>query len=98
MLEPLNHYALENHPTVYDEESLTALELCARTAGKVNEIVTAFNKLEGMTKEAIEYMTVHIKKTTENVVNALIEADKIHVGVVYDEATEALNISVQHNT
>lgn len=37
------HYSYESIPTVYDEDALTALELAARTAGKVNECVKAFN-------------------------------------------------------
>lgn len=46
-INPLNHYSLENRgPTVYDEEALTALQLSARTAGKMNEVVQAFNDLE----------------------------------------------------
>lgn len=44
-LKPLHpHYAFENLPTVYDEDAVTALELCARTAGKTNECVEAFNE------------------------------------------------------
>lgn len=53
MVNPINHYALENHPTIYDEESLTALQLVARLAAKVNECVSAFNKLDAETKDAI---------------------------------------------
>lgn len=43
-LNPLHsHFSFENIPTQYDEDAVTALELCARTAGKVNECVEAFN-------------------------------------------------------
>lgn len=38
-IEPINHYSLTNPASVYDEEALTALELAARTAGKVNEVI-----------------------------------------------------------
>lgn len=44
-IKPLNaHYSMENPATVYDEESLTALQLAARTTGKVNEVVEQINK------------------------------------------------------
>lgn len=38
-----NHYAFENHPSVYDEESLTALEMCGRLGKKVNEVIAQVN-------------------------------------------------------
>lgn len=44
MIQPIKHYALLAHGSIHDEEALTALELQARTAGKVNEIVTEVNK------------------------------------------------------
>lgn len=46
MIEKINHYSIENPASVYDEEAMTALELAGRTAAKVNESVSAFNKLE----------------------------------------------------
>lgn len=65
---PLNilgrHYAMENPASIYDEESMTALELAGRTAAKVNETVEAFNKLENNTLERLE-------KIPENVENAV---------------------------
>ena len=53
MVKPIHHYSMENPASVYDEEALTALELAARTAGKVNECVEAFNKHETETHETI---------------------------------------------
>jgi hypothetical protein len=53
-LKGLGHYALESHPTVYDEESLTALELCARATAKVNECIRAFNEHEKTVVEGLE--------------------------------------------
>lgn len=38
-----HHYSFENLPTVYDEEALTALELCGKLGKKVNEVITAVN-------------------------------------------------------
>lgn len=52
-INPLNHYSLESHPTVYDEESLTALELVSRLAHKVNACVQAFNKLDAETQDTL---------------------------------------------
>lgn len=43
MITPLNHYSIANPATVFDEDSMTVLELCARLAGKVNEIVGVSN-------------------------------------------------------
>ncbi len=39
------HYSFENPATVYDEEAVTALELAARTAAKVNECVEEVNRI-----------------------------------------------------
>lgn len=45
-IEPINHFSLSSHPSIYDEEAMTALELAGRTAGKTNECVEAVNVLE----------------------------------------------------
>ena len=45
MVKELSHYSMENHPTVYDEEALTALQLAARTASKVNECIAEVNNI-----------------------------------------------------
>ena len=37
------HYAMQNIPTVYDEEALTALEMCGRMGAKLNEVISAVN-------------------------------------------------------
>lgn len=43
-IEPLYpHYSMQNCPTVFDEEAMTALEMCGRLGHKVNEIITAVN-------------------------------------------------------
>lgn len=52
-IKPINHFSLTNNATVYDEESMTALELATRTAGKMNETVNAFNELEVNTGKRI---------------------------------------------
>lgn len=43
MIEPINHYSLQNVPTVYDEEALTVLELVGRLADKVNKVIHTVN-------------------------------------------------------
>lgn len=42
-IEKLNHYSLESIPSVYDEEAMTALEMCGRLGKKVNEVISAVN-------------------------------------------------------
>lgn len=68
-INPLNHYAMESHPTVYDEESLTSLELVARLAHKVNECVQAFNKLDRDTQDTLRkiFETVIPEQIVDNV-------------------------------
>lgn len=54
MIDKLNdHYSMQNLPSIYDEEALTALELAARTTGKVNEVVSAQNKLAADTAKTL---------------------------------------------
>lgn len=57
-LNPLHHYSLENPASVYDEEAMTALQLAARTAAKVNECVKQVNenteKLPGMVTDEVQ--------------------------------------------
>lgn len=54
-IKPLStHYSMENIPTVYDEEAMTVLKLVGRSDGKVNELVDAFNELEGDTRTQME--------------------------------------------
>lgn len=64
MINSLNHYSMQNIPTIFDEEALTALELAARTASKVNECVEVVNRvasgLPGDIAEGIkEYFKAH---------------------------------------
>lgn len=84
-INPLNrHYAFENPGTVYDEEALTALELCARTADKTNECVDAFNKhldeCDNHHKQqdktiagAVDYMKNNIEKTAGDLFDQAVE-------------------------
>lgn len=54
MINPIRHFAMLAAPSIHDEEAMTALELSARTAGKVNECIEAVNKNEETMKEAID--------------------------------------------
>ena len=54
MINPIRHHALLAHGSVHDEEALTSLELQARTASKVNEVVGEVNKQREEMEAAIE--------------------------------------------
>lgn len=105
MLKPLHHYALENPPTVYDEEALTALELVGRIGALLNRVVEDQNnhrtdvrsELEQMHQdiyEAEQYMRDNIVGTTSDIVDELIKAGKLYVGIVYNASNESLTITV----
>lgn len=47
MINPINHYSIENVPTAFDEEALTVLELVGRLTAKVNEVVKDYNSKDG---------------------------------------------------
>lgn len=71
MLKPFEHYALQNPPSIYDEESGTALKMCARLAGKVNEAIKAFNELAQATSEDIAEQNAHIQEVLDNLGTAI---------------------------
>lgn len=72
-LNPLkHHYSMENTASVYDEEALTALQLAARTTGKVNEVIEAFNTLEGET-------TAHLKQQDESIPVKITDKVQEHI-------------------
>lgn len=50
----INHYALESIPSIYDEEALTALQLCGRIARKINELISAFSGLSKETQDSLD--------------------------------------------
>ncbi|MBQ7770781.1 MAG: hypothetical protein IJ373_06305, partial [Clostridia bacterium] len=82
-LTPLNHYAIENPPTVYDEEALTALELAARSAYKVNEIIALLLeecKEQNLTiDEAVRYMKDHLSETAHDLLYSMADRGDIDV-------------------
>lgn len=60
MIEKIRHYSLQNNPTIYDEEALTALELAGRTVGKVNEVITDQNDLRSETENHLNHQDEQI--------------------------------------
>lgn len=63
-VNPMCHHAIENCGiSVYDEEALTALQLSAKTAGKMNEVIHAFNDLEESVPDIVaDDVQDHIEK------------------------------------
>lgn len=95
MIDKIGHYSLENHPTVYDEESLTALELTARTAAKVNETVDGFNELEKSTNEQLDHIRdVAMPSYVTETVNRHIENGDFDVQI--EEHLDHLNERVDN--
>lgn len=46
MIENIKHYSMENLPSIFDEEALTALELVGRLAAKIRELIENYNALD----------------------------------------------------
>lgn len=72
-MNPLNHYSFEAVPTIFDEEALTVLELCARLASKVNELIKGHNDQDELikalydselTKQVSAWLEAHPEVTT----------------------------------
>lgn len=76
MINKIGHYSLENPCSIYDEEAMTALELAGRTAGKVNEVVTAFNNLETRTDHHLEEQDIDISNFQETTNQRLEKQEK----------------------
>lgn len=79
---PIHHYAMENHPTIFEEESLTALEMCARTTAKVNECIEHINKHD-------KHVGDQLKEQDEKINTMLKEDIQKHVDNWLDEHPEA---------
>ena len=74
-IREINHYALKSPCSIFDEEALTALQLAARTAGKVNECVSEFNRLEENTVENLEAQDAELKNMKEVQIPAEIASE-----------------------
>ena len=47
LLQPIGHYSMTNNPSIFDEESLTALELVGRLTAKMVEFCKQYNEMVG---------------------------------------------------
>lgn len=100
MLKPFEHYALQNPPSIYDEESGTALKMCARLAGKVNEAIKAFNELKQATGEDIAEQNAHIQEVLDNLGTAIQNTMEIIVAngtfdEMIDEYSQAKMVEIE---
>lgn len=68
-ISPLKHFALTHWGSVHDEEALTALELQARTAAKVNEAVDVINQQINIINTALD----EIPEIAEAVIDGSIQ-------------------------
>lgn len=82
MINPIKHYSLENTASVYDEEALTALELTARTAAKVNEAVELVNENEKEVANAKEYMTTNLPDFAADEIDKLYKSGELETLLV----------------
>lgn len=97
-LKPLNHYSMTNPATAYDEEALTALELAARTAAKVNETVAAVNELEEALVDTADALTKSMDETVNSIaqtVDASVDAYVRNGGIDDVVARETAELSAR---
>lgn len=60
MIKPIKqHYSFENPGSIYDEEAMTALQLCARLGCKMNELIKFLN---GQYTAIVEEIPVNVQK------------------------------------
>lgn len=91
MIEKIGHYSLENIPSVYDEEAMTALQLAGRTAKKVNEVIEDQNQLHQETQTALTQVDNRLDQQD----NAI---KKIRTETVPAEVDNALDDAIQDGT
>lgn len=60
----------------------------------VKALQASFDTLKKETDDAIEYMTVHLNDSVASIINQMIAAGDIHVGVTYDADNERIDIVV----
>ena len=60
----------------------------------VKALHASFEALKKETDEAIEYMTIHLNDSVADIINQMIAAGDIHVGVTYDADNERIDIIV----
>lgn len=69
------HYSMTNPASVYDEESMTALEMCGRLANKVNEMIDALIQLDSETTQALVDQAQALKVAVEVTIPEAIRQD-----------------------
>lgn len=74
-IKPINHYSLENSGTIYDEEATTALQLCAETAKKCNEVIGDQNALREETENHLNEQDNNITHIRDVVVPEDVSAE-----------------------
>lgn len=97
MIEKINpHYSMENPATVYDEESLTVLQLVGRTTHKLNEVVGDQNDLrDHMEKVETEDIPAKIDaEINRRIVTGQFASEIDHyvgdLGIQYENAVDRL--------
>lgn len=82
-IRPLGHYSFCDVPSVYDEESLTALELAARTAAKVNEAIKlgkdSFKKQDTAINTAVQFMKDNLDESLHELAYEMAENGELEI-------------------
>lgn len=65
-IDKIGHFALHTPGTIYDTEAMTSLELAARTAGKVNEVVEDQNNLRETTTQRLGEIPADVSREVKN--------------------------------
>lgn len=88
-IKPLGrHYSFENKPTIYDEDALTAMELCARTAGKVDECVKAINEHMVDCQDENTQHEENVAKQVNEAKQYMVDNLEENCGKLFDQAVE----------
>lgn len=103
-IKKINHYAITAAPSVYDEEAMSALELAARTAGKVNEVIDEVEAFEESTTKTVDDGLATIpdevekefkKQTADGTFEEVIDE---HIGRLQDRVTNLESSYVEGST
>lgn len=91
-IKPLDHYSITNiKPSVYEEESMTALELVGRIGQRLNEAIAAYNALE---RETINRIDEEEERIT-NLINVGIPNEikqQVDIYIKHGEFDKAINL------
>lgn len=93
MINNINHFALTALPTIYDEESMSTLQLVARVAAKINEVIAKVNEVDGK----VTRLPFEVEKALTEEINSGNLADIIgpdvlnELGASLDELNERIS-------